>query len=52
MVAMLSRKLDDNVDFVLVVDKLPGVVPGLPPFRTPFSLVTNPLSWTYLDDRE
>ncbi len=51
VVAMLSCKID-NFDFVLVVVELPGVVPGLLPLRAAFSLVTKPLSWTYLDDRE
>lgn len=49
VLAMLSRRLDDIL--VGLVVGLPGVVPGLVP-SVPFSLVTRPLSWTYLDERE
>lgn len=49
VLAMLSRRLEDRVVGLV---RAPGVGNGLPPLGVPFSLVTSPLSWTYLEDRE
>lgn len=49
VLAMLSRRLEDRV----VGFARPFVAGNEPtPLGVPFSLVTSPLSWTYLEDRE
>jgi hypothetical protein len=50
VLAILSRKPAGM--FADLGGCFPGVGAGLVPLEIPFSLVTNPLSWANLDDRE